>query len=55
VLYLGEAYGPNYYNTIEKNIINPNISIKKNKDGTWYRPMVFTWNATYLKGGIKLE
>ena len=41
VLYLGEAYGPNtmgqiIINTMQTNIINPNISINKNKYGTWY-------------------
>ena len=41
-------------NTMQKNIINHNISINKNKDGTWYWLMVLTWNVAYLKGGIKL-
>jgi len=41
VSYLGEAYGPNtmgqiIINSMQKDIINPNISINKNKDGTWY-------------------
>ena len=38
---------------MQKNIINPTISINKNKNGTWHGPMVFMWNVAYLNGGIK--